>query len=526
MKTSRSFFAFMLMVFHPASSHAFPALPAYLESYGRMPLRLAGLLAMLIVTAGVFWGFSKIFAITVARLSSWEEARYRTVSFHDHVILSAQQITSLFHILLRGIRLLVLLGAAFAFLKYAHILFPFHLYSGAYEVLRGIVFTLIATIVLGIFLRMLHTLFHHIVEHMTSWKGTLIRAIMVRDIQVVSEDHILSSVLFGLRLLRMGLYLAGIFLYIIFVFSFFAITATWASALFVLLVTPLRLMAVSFVRFLPDLFFILVFSGIAYFSIRIVRFVFGELERETISIPGFYPEWAMPTYKLVSIFIVFFTIIVVFPYLPGSDSPGFKGVSVFLGVLLSLGSTSAISNIVAGLVITYMRPFKVGDRVKIADTVGDVVEKSLLVSRFRTIKNEDITIPNAMILGSHIINYTSGSREQGLILHTAVTIGYDAPWRTVHELLISAACSTPGILASPEPFVFQKSLDDFSVSYELNAYTDQPGKMAAIYSSLHQNVQDAFAKADVEIMSPRYVAVRDGNHSTIPEKDSLASKGL
>ncbi|TFH49653.1 MAG: mechanosensitive ion channel, partial [Methanothrix sp.] len=179
--------------------------------------------------------------------------------------------------------------------------------------------------------------------------------------------------------------------------------------------------------------------------------------------------------------------------------------------------SSAIANIVAGVILTYMRAFKLGDRVKIADTIGDVVEKTLLVTRVRTIKNVDITVPNAMVLSSHIINYSSTAEDDGLILHTTITIGYDAPWRQVHELMIAAARATSNILETPAPFVLQTSLDDFYVSYQINAYTDKPSVMARTYSELHQNIQEKFNEGGVEIMPPHYATLRDGNMTTIPE---------
>jgi small-conductance mechanosensitive channel len=172
---------------------------------------------------------------------------------------------------------------------------------------------------------------------------------------------------------------------------------------------------------------------------------------------------------------------------------------------------------VAGVVLTYMRPFRIGDRVKIADTMGDIMEKTLLVTRVRTIKNVDVSIPNAMVLSSHIINFSSSAKKRGLILHTTVTIGYDVPWKKVHELLVSAAKSSENILDTPEPFILQTSLDDSYVSYELNAYTDKPNLMAKSYSELHQNIQDKFNEAGVEIMSPHYSSIRDGNQTAIPE---------
>jgi len=225
----------------------------------------------------------------------------------------------------------------------------------------------------------------------------------------------------------------------------------------------------------------------------------------------------MPTYKIVRFFILAFALTVAFPYIPGSKSEAFKGVSIFLGVLFSLGSTSTISNVMAGLSITYMRAFKVGDRVRIGDTVGDVIDQSLLVTHVRTIKNEDVTVPNSMVLGAHIVNYSARAKEEGLILHTAVTIGYDAPWRTVHELLVESARKTPCILVTPAPFVLQTALNDFYVTYELNAHTDEPRQMVNTYSALHRHIQDTFNEAGVEIMSPHYAQLRDGNRTAIPD---------
>jgi small-conductance mechanosensitive channel len=252
------------------------------------------------------------------------------------------------------------------------------------------------------------------------------------------------------------------------------------------------------------------------YILRFINILFNEIEMGTLNIDGFHREWAVPTYKLVRILVLAFTLVVLFPYLPGSGSPAFQGVSVFLGILLSFGSSSSIGNIVAGIVLTYMRPFKVGDRVKISDTVGDVVEKTLLVTRLRTIKNVDVTIPNSMILASHIINYSSSALSSGLILNTTVTIGYDSPWNIVHDLLKKAALITTDILQDPSPYILQTSLDDFYVSYELNAFTRHPNRMANIYSELHRNIQDTFNDAGVEIMSPHYTSLRDGNEVTIP----------
>lgn len=347
----------------------------------------------------------------------------------------------------------------------------------------------------------------------TAWKGTYIRTLRFQSIELVHEDQMVALLLSMVRFIRLVLVLGLLYLYIPLVLSFFPMTEGMAARLFGYIETPVVKVWQGVTTYLPNIFFILVITVCTWYVIRFSRFLFHEVEKQNIALPGFYPDWALPSFKITRFLIIAFAVVVAFPYLPGSDSPAFKGVSVFLGVLFSLGSSSAIANVVAGTILTYMRAFNVGDRVKIADTMGDVIEKTLLVTRVRTAKNADITIPNSMVLGSHIINYSSSAQ---LILHTTVTIGYDVPWRQVHELLIAAARATDRIMVDPKPFVLQTALNDFSVSYELNAYTDAPSSMASVYSALHANIQDRFNEAGVEIMSPHYSTLRDGNMTTIP----------
>ena len=340
---------------------------------------------------------------------------------------------------------------------------------------------------------------------------------------MLSVDRVAGLLVGFIRILRLTAIFLLFYFYIPLVLSFFPWTRQYSSTIFGYIVSPVATAAHAVASYLPKLFVLAFIIVITYYALKTIKSIFGAVEKGILTIPGFYSEWALPTYKIVRFMIMAFAVVVAFPYLPGSDSPAFKGVSVFIGVIFSFGSAGAISNIVAGVILTYMRAFKIGDRVKISDTVGDVLEKTLLVTRIRTIKNEDISIPNSMVLGSHIINYSSSAKELGLILHSTVTIGYDAPWRLVHELLISAAITTEHILNNPAPFVLQTSLDDFYISYQINAYTDQPNKMAAIYASLHQNIQDKFNEGGVEIMSPHYSMLRDGNKTTIP--DNYLPKG-
>jgi small-conductance mechanosensitive channel len=270
------------------------------------------------------------------------------------------------------------------------------------------------------------------------------------------------------------------------------------------------------INYIPNLILVVFICLVTSYFIKLNEHIFGEIRDRRFAIRGFYPDWAEPTAKLVRVLIIAGAAVVAFPYLPGSESPAFKGISVFLGVLLSLGSTSAMAHGVAGTILTYMRAFQVGDFVRIGNDVGDVVEKTLLVTRIRTQKNEIVTIPNGTVLGGVVVNYSAEAKNEGLIFHTTVTIGYTAPWRQVHELLISAALATEDILHDPPPFVLQTALNDFYVVYELNVYTDKPRNMLDAYSVLHQNIQDKFNEAGVEINSPHYTSLRDGNLTTIP----------
>ncbi|MDH4091220.1 MAG: mechanosensitive ion channel family protein [Cyclobacteriaceae bacterium] len=378
----------------------------------------------------------------------------------------------------------------------------------------------IVLIIVGIYLLILliNRLFRKLNAKVSSIKDQILNGIRFRGYQFLDSDRELQVVLFIINMLR--LLIIGIALYITLplLFSVFPWTRGIAETLIGWVMTPLRRVFGGLIAYLPNLFTILVIGAVTHYVVKFLTFIAGEIENGALSLPGFYPDWSKPTLNIVKFLLYAFSFIIIFPYLPGSDSPIFQGVSVFVGILFSLGSSSAISNAVAGLVITYMRPFKTGDRVKIGEITGDVVEKTLLVTRIRTVKNESITIPNAAILAGHTINYTISAKELGLILHTSVTIGYDVPWKQVHALLINAALQTEGILNEEErkPFVLQTSLDDFYVAYQINAYTRESHKLAGMYSELHQHIQDNFNEAGVEILSPHYRAARDGNMTTVP----------
>lgn len=320
-----------------------------------------------------------------------------------------------------------------------------------------------------------------------------------------------------LNVLRVGL--VALLVYVCFL-SFLALfpETRWLSGKLIYFVwTPIHTVLSAIWGYLPNLFMIVVILACFRLASKLLRLVADKIGAGSLKVQGFHPDWAMPTYHLVWVLLLVFTIIFIFPLLPRSDSGVFKGISVFLGVLLSLGSTSIINNIVSGFVITYMRPFKEGDIIKMGENCGVVVEKSSLVTRLRTAKNEIITIPNSMMMTANTVNYSTSAEHYGLILHARLTVGYEIEWRKVHELLMTAADKTSGILKTPKPFVLQVSLDDFYVMYEINAYTKDASCMGCTYSELNQNIQDVFNEAGVELLSPHVSAVRDGSLFAAPK---------
>lgn len=378
--------------------------------------------------------------------------------------------------------------------------------------------TILELLIIYLLIKYINRLFSFTRRWLVGARGRILKGIKFRGYEFLDTERELKVALFLNKVLKWLVIIIVLYLALPILFSIFPWTRGWAEKLFGYVLNPLTNLLSAVFNYIPNLFTIAVIYLVTRYVVQFVEFMAGEIEKGSLVISGFYPDWAKPTFTILKVLMYAFMFIVIFPYLPGSDSPVFQGVSVFLGILFSLGSSTAISNMVAGLVITYMRPFKIGDRIRIGDITGLVLEKSMLVTRIRTIKNEEITIPNSTVLSGHTINYTTSAKELGLILHTTVTIGYDVPWQKVHDLLIRSAADADGILKdeNKKPFVLQTSLDDFYVAYQLNAYTDQPDRMALIYSNLHQQIQDKFAEAGVEIMSPHFGALRDGSAVNIP----------
>jgi small-conductance mechanosensitive channel len=383
-------------------------------------------------------------------------------------------------------------------------------------IVRDISLAVLVLVVLTVLIYLISKFFRWIKNKIEHGRGIKYKGVKFRNYEFLDTNRQMNVIFSALNILQWICILLSIYMTLPVLLGIFPWTGGLAAKLISYFLDPTKKILISIWYYLPNLLTIVVLVIFFRYLLRILGFFKTEIEKGRLKIPGFYVDWANPTFQIIRVLVFAFMLIIIFPYLPGSNSPIFKGVSVFLGVLFTFGSAGALGNVVSGLVLTYMRAYKIGDRVQIGQVTGDVMEKSLLVTRIKTIKNEIVSIPNSTVMASHTTNYSADAAEHGLILHTSVTIGYDTPWRQIHELLIKAALATDLIEKTPAPFVFQERLDDFYVAYQINAYTRVPNQQHITYSLLHQHIQDAFNEAGVEIMSSHYSNIRDGNKSTVP----------
>jgi small-conductance mechanosensitive channel len=376
----------------------------------------------------------------------------------------------------------------------------------------GVAVATVALITLLLILRILHRWMSAIVERR---RGAGI-ALRLQQQVVIDPDRLARLEQRGVRVGTAATALVLILLYLQTVFWFVPITRGYTLALLDYLLDPVANLWQGFLANVGNLFSILVILVLARYLLKGLHSLLLAASADVVKLPGIAPSWAPHLYRILRLLVIGITAVMIYPYIPGSNTDAFKGLGILGGALLTVGASGAVGNFIAGLMLVFSDTFRIGDRVKVGDTMGDVLETSMSLTRIRTPKNEVVTYPNAMLLSGHLVNYSAKAREEGLILHTSVTIGYDAPWRKVHELLVQAALRTPGIVPQPAPFVLQTALNDFFITYEINAYTRSANVMFQIYGELHQNIQDAFNEAGVEIMSPHFTSLRDGNASTIP----------
>ena len=345
-----------------------------------------------------------------------------------------------------------------------------------------------------------------------------IKSVVIKNYPLLDTHRLGVAIIFIFNLVRLLLILLVVLVGLGFMFSFFPETKTVTYTVVGFIWNPLSDILKSVVEYLPNLFKIIVIIICFHYLLKLVRYFANEVASGRLKINGFYADWAMPTHTLLRVLLYSFMLVMIWPLLPNSDSEIFQGVSVFIGVVVSLGSTSVVGNVMSGLVMTYMRPFRIGDFIRFGDTEGEVIEKSMLVTRIRTRKNDIVTIPNSNMMSSQTSNYTFSAQRYGIIVHTKITIGYDEPWKKIESLLVQAAENTDGIKRHPKPFVRITALDDFYVEYEINGITDRAKTLSTVYSALHQQILDTMHGAGVEIMSPHIEARRDNLPVQIPKE--------
>ncbi|MDR2490119.1 MAG: mechanosensitive ion channel family protein [Spirochaetaceae bacterium] len=339
--------------------------------------------------------------------------------------------------------------------------------------------------------------------------------------KVFAREQMIKIIVYIVRIVKYFTLLAVLYITLTAVLGLFEPTRSAAITLLGYIWHPLKTFLGNFISYLPELFFIIVTLLIVRYLLKVVRFITTQIEKGRIIIPGFHTDWASPTYKLLQIFIYALTLAIIYPHLPNANSDSFKGVSVLVGFVISFGSSAAIGNLVAGIVITYMRTFKTGDLIKIGDITGFVTEKTGIVTRIKTTKNEYITFPNVTILTSSITNYhKSCETENGFLVHRNIGMGYSVPWRQVHKILIDAALKTEHLLKEPQPFVNQLELADFYCVYEINAYTKRVDILPRIYSELFQNVQDGFTESGISMYAPHFTSTEISNINQLNTNDT------
>lgn len=383
----------------------------------------------------------------------------------------------------------------------------------------GGLFLLLATVALVLLLRLQRKLAGTLHRRVDRW-ALAGESIRFRGLHLVSRMRVRDAVVLASKIARFVVILVLFYVYVPLVLSLFPVTAPYGGQLFHYIWRPVADIGLAVIGYLPKLAYLALLVVVARYVLKLLRFFLNHVGKGDLVLGGFDPEWADPTYKLLRVVAIVFTLMIGFPYLPGAESEFFQGFSLFVGALVTLGSTAAVGNMVSGVILTYTRAFRIGDRVRIGEAVGDVLVKSLFVTRLRTIYNEEITIPNGLVLGGQVVNYSDAAKRGALVLRTEVGLGYQVHWRKIEDLLKAAAIQTPGILPEPPPFVWPKSLGDYAVVYELHAHTDRADVMSGTNAALKRSVLDTLHDAGIEIMTPDIHGLRDSSQTAAPVQDT------
>ena len=336
------------------------------------------------------------------------------------------------------------------------------------------------------------------------------KPLVIKGYELMNIHQVKRILLFLTRVLQVFLVLLQLFISLPLLFSIFPETEKFTWNMINYVWSPLRDMVISIVRYFPNLVKIAVIVYVVRWVLKGLHHISDEIAVGHLKIDRFYQDWAQPTYHIIRIFVVAFTLVVIWPLLPGSESGVFKGVSIFVAALFSLGSTTTIGNLISGIIITYMRPFLVGDFVRIGDQEGEVVEKNAFITRLRDIKGNLVTVPNNSILSQQTVNYTAAARDgKGSIVHSTFTFTYHVPRETVEAYLLEGAARCELLEKNPKPFVLYTALEDFYTQYEINGYTKETARLFAVYSELHRNIIDVFHEHNLDPTSSHFIKVQE-----------------
>ena len=381
------------------------------------------------------------------------------------------------------------------------------------SVLEALVWTAVFALVAGLVVKLRNWLPDRV--------GKMVESRVV-GVQEATNDMVRGSAVAGLvqyalRMVMLLILIILLYYYLSLVLLSFAETGPFAELLITYVTDPILGVLLGFVSYLPNFVAIAVIAALTRFLIKGARLFFENVEVGAITLKNFEATWIWPTFNIIRVILVLVAIVISFPYIPGSDSAAFQGLTILVGVMVSLGSNSVIANLLAGVFVIYRRSTNIGDRIKIGEHVGDVVQIKLMETHIKSIKNELISIPNAQLLNSEVINYSSKIDGRGLLLHTTVGIGYEEPQEKIEAMLIQAAHRTTGLKKSPEPFVLWTALADYAINYQINAYTTRGSSLPKMLSDLHRNIVTVFNENNVQIMTPSYE--RDPEVPKIPQTE-------
>ena len=384
--------------------------------------------------------------------------------------------------------------------------------------LKGAALALLATVLFGLLFVLAWRTYRTLAVRLPSGAERKLHQLAAGNVALIKASHASDLLRFAVRIAFVIVSLTLTYMWLTFTLRRFPYTRPWGESLRAFLIERLTSMGLLIASAIPNLFTVLLIVLLTRFAVKLAHAFFDSVREGRLDLPYVHPETALPTRRIVTTLFCLLGLVVAYPYLPGSGSDAFKGLSVFVGLVLSLGSSGVVNQLMSGLTLTYSRAMRPGDFVRIGEIEGTITQLGGLSTKIKTPRGEEVTIPNAVVMGQVTTNFSRFAETDGVYTATSLTIGYDTPWRQVHALLLLAAERTPGIRSQPKPAVRQTALQDFYVQYTLLVSLEQPHLRAPTLDALHGNIQDAFNEYGVQIMSPNYEADPEGPKVVPPEQ--------